>query len=251
VAAYRTTRIILIAKTLIGPGKGLFEGLQERMEGDIFTHREPIRSGSSLEAIREEAGALPTLIADDITDDEIVRLSAVHMYAAIQAGYDPSNKCLHWFRPDMIEEFLPNMDHLLAFESALLRDCGDLLIKKSRATAYDRIREHLGDPGVIERRDWTSLPMASVRDFEALTTEDDRALMVARLEHLTQEAIEQLDLGKALQAQRALSQVQSLTFQDTERAQREFAILFNQQNERSDELAISRDSPVLRRLQAE
>ena len=242
---------MLIAKALIAPGRGIYEAVDEHVEGDLLTHRAPIRDDSSLEAIRLEAGSLPTVPSDDLTDDECEQLATTHLYAALQAGYDPADPCLHWFRPDMIEEFFPSTEQLLRFESSILKTCGDLMVKRTRALAYEQLCKELGDPSLAERKDWTALPMSYVRDFEAMSTEDDRALMVARLEEAIRQSLDQLDLGKALQGMRHLAQVQSLMFQDTERSQREFALLFNQQSERSNALATPRESPITRKLTAE
>ena len=127
---------------------------------------------------------------------------------------------------------------------------GKIAVDQGRAKAFSEMQEILGTPGQAERKDWTGLPLAYVRDFQGLTTDDDRTLMIARLEELVVKSLEQLDLGKAHSAMRTIAQIQGLTFQDEERSQRQFALLFANAHERSNEHSIVRDTEVTRKLTA-
>lgn len=227
---------MLISKNLLEPGRALFEAIAERLEGDILTHPEPIREGTALEAVRAECGTIPTA-PDPEKPDTTEAVSVQHLYAAIQAGYTPNDPALFWLQPAHIEEFFPSCEALLRLETELLCDIGEVLVKDGRARAFQRLQELIGTPGQVERRDWASLAMAHIRDFQSLDTEDERRLMVARLDELARDAREQLDLGKALSALRMMAQIQGLTFQDKDREHRAFALLFNSTPERSEELA--------------
>lgn len=242
--------MVLVAKNLLPPGKGLYEAVEERLEGDILTARDKIRERSSLEAVRVEAGSLPTAFTDELDEDETERLAGVFQYAALQAGYEPDDPCLHWFRDDLIEEFWPSLTALMNFEAELLEAAGKVAIADGRAKAFLEMQKKLGRPSHAERKDWTALPMAYVRDFQGMSTEDDRTLMVARLEDIVTRAVDALDLGKALAGLRSIAQIQGLTFQDEERSNRQFALLFAKAHERNDELAVVRDSAVTKRLTA-
>lgn len=242
--------MLLICKNLLPPGRGLYEAVHERVEGDVLSVRERIRDGSALEAVAAESGVLPSTVTDDLCEEEIDRFATTVQYAALQCGYAPDDPCLHWFQRHLIEEFWPSVTALINFEAEFLEPVGRTMIEHGRSKAFLEIQEHLGSPSHAERKDWTALPMAYVRDFEALSTEDDRSLMVARLEELVVKALDQLDLGKAHSAMRTIAQIQGLTFQDEDRAQRQFALLFAQAHERSDERAIVRESNVTKQLTA-
>lgn len=242
--------MVLVAKNLLPPGRGLYETVEERVEGDILLAREKLRERSALEAVRVEAGALPSTFTDELDEEERSALAGVFQYAALQAGYDPGDPCLHWFKDDLIEEFWPSMTALINFESELLELSGKVAIADGRAKAFLEMQKKLGRPSHAERKDWTSLPMAYVRDFQGMSTDDDRTLMVARLEDVVTRSMDALDLGKALAGLRAIAQIQGLTFQDDERSNRQFALLFARAHERNDELAIVRDSPVTKQLTA-
>lgn len=243
-ASYRTTRLILLSKGLLNPG----EALQEAV-GDVLTQSKALRPEGSLAAIAAEAGSLPTIPTEDLTEEEIKNVASVHIYAAIQIGYEPNDECLHWLRPGLIEEFFPKADGLIAFESSLLERAGKRLIEKGRSSALRYLKTTLGDPNPIERKDWSALPMAYVRTFLESTTEDDRTLIVARLELLAVRARESMDTKTELAAVKAIAQIKGLLFNDADgRNMRALAMLFGQATPRDLGLAVVRNTPHSRAL---
>ena len=248
-AAYRSTRLVLLSKRLINPGESLYEAVIERLDGDVLTQRAAIAQDSPLGAIAGDVTDLPTVVIDEMKPEEVKDFASQHLYAAIQAGYDPNDECLHWFHPDLIEDFWPTPELLLRFESSFLQRIGRVLVSKGRAAGLRSLTRVLGDPSSVERKDWGALPMAYVRDFLESTTDDDRSLIVARLEIMAAKARQELDLKTELQAVKLIAQVKGLLFNDLEgRNQKALAMLFAQAGSRSVEQAVIRDNSVTKEL---
>lgn len=248
-AAYRAVRITLLSKGLLSPGESLYEAVVEKFDGDILTQRASVRQDSTLGAIAGEAHDLPTVATDDLSPDETKSFAAHLLYAAIQAGYDPNDECLHWFHPDLIEEFWPSAELLLRFEERFLQRVGKVLVSRGRQRAMNALTKVLGEPASCERKDWGALPMAYVRNFLEGTTEDDRTLVVARLEVIASKARNELDLKTEMQAVKMIAQVKGLLFNDADgRSQRALAMLFAGGGTRSLESAVVRDTAETRKL---
>lgn len=237
-----------ISRGLVRVGRSL----SEEIEASAHSKAHPLLTarafaqGSPLD-FGEAVPPLPCL-AEGLQPDQLEHLSVLYKTVLEEIGYERSDLALHWFRSDLIGEFLPTVDELLCFEHELLEHAGTEVVNGTRFEAYKKVCEVLGAPSRHERRDWTALPVAFVRDFEALSMDDDRALMVSRLERIAREAADALDIGKALQAQNALARVQSLTFQDDTRGQKMLAQIFGSQAERSSDAAVQRDTPLTRKL---
>jgi hypothetical protein len=221
----------------------------ERIEGDVLSQRASIHQDTALGAIAGDSGELPSLVCDGLQADEVTAFATQHLYAAIQAGYDPNDECLHWFHPDHIEEFLPNLEQLLNLEYGLLQRAGKRLVSKGRIVAIRSLQRELGLPSAHERRDWGALPAAYVRDFLETTTDDDRSLTVARLELIARKAQNEMDLKTELNAVKLIAQIKGLMFNDLDgRNQKALAALFATAAPRSADLAIVNDSEVTRKL---
>lgn len=238
------------SKGLLSPGQSLYEVDVEKVEGSALSHRAFINANTPLEAIASEAGRLPTVVADDLLPEEVKDFASQHLYAALQAGYDPNDECLHWFHPDFIEEFLPSTYELLELEAGLIQRAGELLVSKGRMPAVRYLTKVLGLPSAIERKDWNALPMAYVRDFLETSTEDSRSLMIARVELLARKAEDELDLKTQMAAAKLISQIQGLLFNDLDaKSQRMLALLFAQGSARSMDQALpSSNTPTSKKL---
>lgn len=235
--AYRTTRAILSCKRLLFPGRSIGESIDERLEGDLLSLPAPIEPTSMLGAVADEAGALPTIPTPALDDEAIQRLATVHGFAALQCGMAPDDECLHWFQAPHLATYFPSQEALLAFENALLVRIGKRMISKGKQATLALMTKVFGPPSHWERRDWLSLPLAYVRDFSSESIEDDRTLMEARLESITNRARQALDLRTELAASRELSAIKGLRFQDDEAKQRQYAILLAQSVPKSLDLA--------------
>lgn len=230
VAAYRTTRALLICREQISVGQSLSETPLE-----TFERRELISPTSALGHLSVEIGRLPVFPGDHTTGEEASKIAIAHGCAAIELGYAPDDPCLHWFHGDQIQEFFPSLHALIELEFELLAKAGRVLVKHGRLAAAARLRKTFGvDPSPLERRDWSMLPAAFLRDFGDLATEDDRALAIARYESIRARARESLDLRTELSAENALARVKGLTFVDDSKSQRELVLLLGNRNGRTD-----------------
>lgn len=229
-AAYRTTRALLICREQIGQGQSLAETPQE-----TFERRELIAPTSALGHYSAEIGRLPVFPDEQCTPEEVSKIAVAHGCAAIELGYSPDDECLHWLHADQILEFFPSIHALIEFEFSLLSKAGRILVRHGRLAAAARLRKLIGtDPSPLERKDWALLPAAYLRDIGDLSTEDDRALAIARYESIRARARESLDLRTELSAENALARVKGLTFVDDTKAQRELLLFLGNRNGRPD-----------------
>lgn len=227
--AYRTTRAILSCRRLLVVGRSLQEAIDD--DRTILQRRLQVDPTSILGAM--DNSQVPT--APD--DRHVEGVAGLHLYAAIQLGIDPNEPCLHWFLAEHILEFFPSEDALIRFEAEMLSTVGKAMLSGGRTAAATRMEGIFGKPSAYERRDWAALPMAYVRDYASVNSEDDRTLMVARLEKVMSRARLALDLRTELAALRQIATVQGLTFLDTDKAQKELLLLLSQPHERSEERA--------------
>ena len=231
-AAYRTTRAILQCKRLLPLGKSLQEALAH--DGRVFTNIQSMDPTSALGALSDlREAVLPT------DGSDLENLSVMHGFAALHLGYGPEDPCLHWFHKDLIGYFMPDVHQLVMFEDMLLRKVQKPLAQGGKHLALKRMEKILGPASPYERRDWAGLPMSRLRDLAASTTEDDRALMIARLERIAAQAEDALDVRAALSALRQVAAVQGLLFMDNDKQRRQLLELLSssQQAPRSEELA--------------
>jgi hypothetical protein len=180
---------------------------------------------------------LPTVPTQETTQEEANRLANAHGFTALKLGLDPDDPCLHWFAPEHFLEFFPSAQELLAFEDGLLRYIGRAMVTKGQMVAMARLEKVFGQCSTYERRDWTGLMRAYARDFVSTDTEDDRQVMILRLEGIIRKAQEALDLKTELSAVRQLQAIQGLLFQDQEKTSRETQVLLNYQRPRDPDLA--------------
>lgn len=210
------------------------------LDGRLFDRVQRLDATSALGALSDLQ--VPTLMPEDgrrLSADEVQDMATLHGYAALQVGFDPEDPCLHWFQAELIEEFLPTPQALLLFEDRLLRRVGRALVQGGRQRAMDALERLLGPVSLHERRDWSALPIGRLRDMQGTQTEDDRALMVARLEELALRATDALDVRAALSILRQIAAVQGLTFQDQDKKQKELLLLLSATPQiRSEALAL-------------
>lgn len=237
-AAYRTTRAILMSRFCLVEGQTLNESFYENTK-NIFESTAAFSRNSILDILNKPQGT-PALPRKDSSPTEIEDISIMHGYVAMRLGYSPGDPCLHWFDRALISEWMPSAEQLLRYEAELVTDAGEVLVSKGRIGAMCRLSDILGKPSAPERSDWAALPMAYVRDLAVTTTEDDRALMVARLEDLAQKAQNNLDLKTELTALRTLATIQGLTFFDDNKSEREMLHFFKS---RSPERSIEAGQP--------
>jgi hypothetical protein len=230
VAAYRTTRALLICREQISQGQSLAETPPE-----VFDRREAIAPKSAFGHLAGEIGRLPIFPTPDSSQEEVTKIAIAHGCAAVELGYAPNDECLHWFHADQIADFFPSLHQLIELEFELLQKAGRMLVRQGRLAAAARLRKAFGvDPSPLERKDWAILPAAFLRDFSDLTTEDDRALAIARYESIRSRARESLDLRTELAAENAIARVKGLTFVDDTKSQRELVLLLGNRNGRTD-----------------
>lgn len=239
--AYRTTRALLQCRRLLPIGSLI----REAMEQGSLTRTVPIDPSSPLPlpTFTSDLQGIPTVPSAGTAPDQLATLAKVHSFTAIFLGVDPADPCLHWFNPDLFNEFFPD---LVQFEAQLLAFVGRGLLRGGRVVAMERMCKVFGgDPSPYERRDWSMLPSVYLRDFASTSQEDDRTVMVAQLESIAARAKDALDLRTELAARRAIAAVQGLTFQDTEKQNRELALLLSEQQapQRSLSLANARAIP--------
>lgn len=173
-----------------------------------------------------------------VTGADVPAISALHLAAAFAIGIDPNDECLHWFHEELLPDFLPTPAQLVRFEDRLLRKVSKVLIDHGRHRTLEIMEKRLGEAGPAERRDWIGIATAPVRDLATLSTDDDRVIMVARLERLIRKAEAALDVRLAASISRQLAAVQGLTFQDQDQKQKELLLLLSQSKQvRSIELA--------------
>lgn len=219
-AVYRTTRAILQCKHLLPLGKSLQEAVSH--DNRIFSNPQSIDPTSALGALSEHHEAV--LVHEG---SNLKALSLMHGFAALQVGYEVDDPCLHWFQESLIGEFLPDQNQLLEFENEILRKTEVAVESGGRGRGLRRLESLLGRASPYERRDWAGLPMSRLRDLVSSNSEDDRALMIARLERLARQAEEALDVRGALSALRQISAVQGLLFLDNDKKRRQLIELLS------------------------
>lgn len=225
---YRTTRALLLCRRLIAPGE-LLPPLQEINRAIPV---DPSTLPLSLLGELDDLPALPTGI------DDAGRLANAHLGIAILLGIDPNDEVLHWFsNADLFLEFCPSFESLQRFEAELVEFAGKALIQKGRLAALKRLERVFGTAAALEKSDWAKLPQHYVNEITSTSTDDDRTLMVHRLEGLLSRARASLDTRLELSILRALASIQGLTFQEGDKSMKELALAFSQQPKRSSEAA--------------
>jgi len=224
---YRTTRALLLCRRLIGPGHLLppFQEAQRRLPID------PAALPIALLGSLDDLPALPT------SPEDAPRLASAHLGLAIMLGADPNDEVLHWFAGDLFLEFCPSYEALQRFEQGLVAFAGRSLLEKGRLAALKRLEKALGPCSMFEKSDWAKLPQHYVNEITSTSTDDDRNLMVHRLEALLARARASLDTRLELSILRQLGSVQGLTFQEGDKSMKELALAFSQPPPRSDDLA--------------
>lgn len=164
---------------------------------------------------------LPALPCDGLTPNELTSLKQYHLFLAMRLGLDPYDPCLQWFED---EAFYPTVDQMMNWEMKLLDIVGPVLREKGRWAAFMRCNELLGALGIMERKDFLSLPYAWVRDVKPADSEEERQLMGMRLEELAIKARDSLDVRAEAAILRQYAQINGLTFQDDERGNRELMV---------------------------
>lgn len=109
-----------------------------------------------------------------------------------------------------------------------MRRMSQSLVRKGKEYAIKAAEGMVGDLTALERRDFGALSYSQVREGASASVEDDRQLMVARLERTVRRAARALDIRLELAAQRELAKVQGLHTADAERGNRELVLLLNQ-----------------------
>lgn len=221
---YRTTRALLACKGLLQPGQSIHEATIEQSQ-DVLRVWNVVHGSSVLAALAPQ-GSLPTVPVQEMTEEEIARLAACHMAAADQLGLADLPAC-RWLQNDTFLELFPTAEAILEFEDRVVERAGKRLLRRGRLAAGAWLAKVLGRPSLAERKDWSVLPMSAVRaSSQSFGTEDDRLLMVARLERMLQQAQGSLDLRLELAAMRELAKVQGLTFLDDTANQRALLQLY-------------------------
>lgn len=240
-AVYRTSRALLICRLLLQQGVSLTREAARCGEANLFQLQAPIASNTMLSSL---AVLMPQPIATlphpEMDDEEVAQLANAHFTAAMRLGYDHEDPCLRWMDPKCFRELCPSSKALLDFDSQLVTLGGSLAVLEGKGRALQWMTDVFGFVSSAEREDWLGIPIDYVRDFLSMSTDDERALMTARLESVAHAADEALDTRTKLMALRLIASVQGLTFADEGRSQRELLqLLGSARTERSLEAAKS------------
>jgi hypothetical protein len=234
---YRLARAILAQKGVIGAGQSIGEVDQVRSV-DI---QRPLESTAPIMGDSPFAGSTAKPGED----------SDLHVYTALQLELDPADPILFWLEAEHLGAFWPDQNTLLRFEARLLKAAGKKLLDGGRLAAFQLLESIIGTASNLERRDLLALPFAYTRDFSTASTDDDRAVMVGRLEKLANRAKVALDLRVEHAVLRSLASVQGLHAVDGDKSQRELVLLLGQPRNRQHDpdppsyLSVSPEKKVL------
>lgn len=237
---YRTSRALLICRNLLVPGTSLTRASAETQDS-LFWVQAPVSPSSVLSHLAPALGGpIGTLPHPDSDHHELQVLANAHFAAAVRIGYSPEDPILRWFSASCLAEAMPSAAALLELDNNIVVLGGSLLVLEGKGRTLQWLVDVLGPVSAAERADWLGIPVDYVRDFLSMTTDDERALMVSRLESLLHQARMALDTRTELMALRLLASVQGLTFADEGRSQRELLQLLSaSKTERSLEAARS------------
>lgn len=224
--SYRTTRAILRARSVIGEGQQL--ATAATMTQDILRATFPLDPADPVVGTAglfygqdTPAYALPT-----DGPATIAQIAGLHGAVAIELGIDPEDPVLFWFDQDRLLETQLTLTGLVDFESELLTYSSKKLVI-GRLKARDAIEKVLGRLHIAERVDYQRLSFAPLVEASDAAIEEERALMVARLESVARRARQSLDIRTELATYRSIAQILGLTFQDTDQTQRHMRELFS------------------------
>lgn len=239
--AYRTTRAILRGRQVVGEGQPLASAAI--LARDITRATFPIDPSDPVVGV---AGAFygPNLPAYPLPTDPpaaVTAIAGLHGAAAIELGIDPEDPVLFWFDEDQIAEHLPHLTALLDFEHQMLTYSSRKLVL-GKLKAKDAVEQVLGRLHTAERVDYQRLSFSPLVEASDASLEEERALMVARLENVARRARQSLDIRTELATYRSISQILGLTFQDADQTQRHMRELFSLPPP-------SDDAPAPRRIQ--
>lgn len=240
-AVYRTSRALLVCRLLLPVGQSLTRRAAEAGEADLFQLQAPIASNTVLSSLGVlMPHPIATLPHPEMDDDEVAELSNAHIAAAMRLGFELDDPCLAWFDKRCFREFCPTGKALLDFDSQIVTLGGSLAVLEGKGRTLQWMTDVFGHVSAAERQDWVGIPVDYVRDFTSVSTDDERALMIARLETVAHNAKEALDNRTELMALRLIASVHGLTFADEGRSQRELLQLLGAaKSERSLEAAKS------------
>jgi len=215
---YRTTRLILSQKGVLGAGQSIAEADTVGIVRPLDNRAIFGPNHSDEPASPHSEGANPQKQAEN------------HVLAAFELGFDPQDEVLDYLGADYILTWCPDEQELLRYESKLLRAVGRQLLANGRGAAQKRLEKLLGELSTVERRDMMALPYAYTRDLTISSTDDDRVVMASRLEAIAKRARESLDNRTELAAMRELGRIQGLTAVDADKSNRELILLLGQGN---------------------
>lgn len=224
---YRTTRAILRARRLLGEGQPLAAAATQTKhllrQTFPFDVSDPLLGTAA--SFLEAENRPPTAPFPDL-DHLTPAVSDLHTQAAIEIGVDPEDEVLFWLGKDQILAVFPPLQELIALEAEAIEVSSRFLTAKSRSAALQALERIFGKLHHLERPDFGRLPYAPLVDYASTTPEEDRALMVARLERLAARAREALDIRTEAAVLRSIAQIQGLTYQDVDNEQRNMRQLF-------------------------
>jgi len=221
-AIYRTSRVLLICRLLLKQGSSLTRAYAEAGDSNLFYVQAPVSSSSILSSLSVSIGGpIATLPHPAASDDEVAMLANAHFAAALRIGYDPADPCLRWMHPSCFRELCPEPRALLALDERIVTLGGSLGAIEGKAQTMQWLLDVFGHVSAAERQDWIGITVDYVRDFLSMSTDDERALMVSRLEAIAIAARDALDVRTELAATRLVASVLGLTFADEGRSQRE------------------------------
>lgn len=218
---YRTTRAILRARHLLGEGQTLAGAASQTRQ--LLRQTFPLDPSDPLIgfAVGLDDDRPPTAPFPDLPQ-HTERVGALHTLTAIELGTDPEDLVLFWFGKDHVLDAFPTIDRLIAFEAQFVDYAHKFLTKKSRQAAIAATEKVFGRLHFLERPDFARLPYSPLVEFASTTPEEDRALMVSRLERLAARARDSLDIRTEAAVLRSIAQIQGLTYQDVDNEKRNF-----------------------------
>lgn len=215
---YRTTRLILAQKGVLGAGQSI-------SEADSVGIVRPLENRSQFGPNHSDEPANP-----HIEGANPEKQAQNHVLAAFEIGFDPQDEVLDYLGADYILTWFPDEQEMLRYEQKMLRSVGRQLLANGRGAAQKRLEKLLGEISTAERRDMMALPYAYSRDLVSTSVEDDRVVMASRLETIAKRARNSLDNRTELAAMRELGKIQGLTAIDADKSNRELILLLGQGN---------------------